>query len=156
MGVLAIVFGGSVTLVIVWGFKHLVWGVAIVLVVLVALAVEGAYREWLKVPAEVTSASLVPLQELAMEGRAIQARLPERGQGGLGGLPPDLPGDFQAWEAKAASVLEPWPPLRAQFLGKIGYGLVFLEPDRKCAEVRQRTKVFAQIVRVLADQDKGR
>jgi hypothetical protein len=47
--VLAVLVGGSVLLVAVWGLRHLVWSVVIALVIIILVTIEGSYRESRKV-----------------------------------------------------------------------------------------------------------
>jgi hypothetical protein len=44
IGVAITVIGGSVTLAVIWGVKHLIWTLVIVLLVLLAVLAEGSYR----------------------------------------------------------------------------------------------------------------
>ena len=44
IGVAITLIGGSVTLAAIWGVKHLIWTLVIVLLVLLAVLAEGSYR----------------------------------------------------------------------------------------------------------------
>jgi hypothetical protein len=155
VGVVTIFIGGSALLALVWGIRHLMWGVVIALAIIILVLAEGSYRESRNAARALDSPRLKPLRELAAEGQAMRARLPERNKRGLVNLRSDLLRDFEAWKGKVTSALKPWPACLAQFQGQIHYGMSFLEPDRKSLEIEQRTKVLDQIVQALIDQRLG-
>jgi hypothetical protein len=152
-GVLTLLVGGDIALVGIWGIKHLVWGVTILLGTIVLLITDGSYRDS-RAPTHASGPSdrLVGLRELLVEGQAMKARLPARDKRGLIVLPSDLLNDYAGWKKKAETQLSQWPTFQAQFRGEIVIGLSFFSTERICSEIEQRTSVFSQIVHSLAEQ----
>jgi hypothetical protein len=153
IGAATILVGGNVLLAFTWGSRHLFVGIAIALAVLVLVVIAGSYRESRRARLASESPHLITLRQLVLEGRAIQARVPERDKRPLTGPPSDIFRDFETWKSKADSALEPWPSCQAQFRGRISsYGIDLFEGTRKFSEIEQRTKVFADITQALIDQ----
>ena len=148
--------GGNVLIAFTWGVRHLIWGVIVALVIIVMVTLEGSYRASRDAAQVPESQDLLRLRKLAVEGQAIRARLPTADRRGLVRLPADLTSSYEAWKVKAAAALEPWPDCLAQFQGDTVHGLSLLEPDRKCTEIEQRTKVLDQITRALEQRNGAR
>lgn len=103
-------------------------------------------------PAEPRSPDLQHLRGLALEGKAMRARLPERHRRGLVLLPADLMSRFEGWKGEVTEALRPWPECLAQFHGALACGLSLLEPDRNCTEIEHRTKFVEEITRGLGER----
>jgi hypothetical protein len=151
IGAATVLVGGNVLLAFIWGSRHLFVGVAIALALIALVVIAGSYRESRRVRLAPESPRLLPLRQLAIEGRAIQARVPERNKRPFAGPPSEMFRDFENWKSKADSALGPWPECQAQFRGQI-IGLDLFEGSRRFSEIEQRTKVFADITQVLIDQ----
>ena len=104
-------------------------------------------------PAEQGSPVPQHLRDLALEGRAMRARLPEPHKRGLT-LPADLMRRFEDWKVEVAEALHPWPECMAQFQEAPAYGVSLWEPDRKCTEIEYRARVLEEIVGGLGERPK--
>jgi hypothetical protein len=151
-GALVTIVGGSLVITFAWGAKHLLWGLVIALIAGLVVLTEGSYREFRDTARTPEDPGLLELRTLAMQGRAMRARLLPPERRGLTRVPADLTSSFRAWKAKVATALEPWPEFLTQFQGSITYTPSLLLGDQVAEEIEQRTTVLEEIVRAITEQ----